>query len=121
MMPMGIQSTSLLGITAFLLGVSINMYPLITTAMSETFGPNRTSSAMGVLNMVAQFSGALALTVSGYLGVALSTTGNALDEYRGIWLVGIVGCIGTAAIGLAIAYVLKTRMRSASVFGRSRV
>jgi len=31
---------------------------------------------------------ALALTLSGYLGVALSTTGNALDEYRGIWLVG---------------------------------
>jgi MFS family permease len=103
-MPMGIESTSMLGVTAFLLGVSINMYPLITTAMSETFGPQKTSSAMGVLNMVAQLSGALALTLSGFLGVALSTTGNALDEYRGIWLVGTVGCMATAFIGMAISY-----------------
>jgi sugar phosphate permease len=103
LMPLGIQSTSMLGFVAFLLGASINMYPLITTAMSETFGPQRTASAMGVLNMVAQLSGAVALTASGFLGVALSTGGNALDEYRGIWLVGIVGCIGAAAIGLAVS------------------
>src|SRR5262245_5401252 len=109
MMPMGIESTSMLGVTAFLLGMSINMYPLITTAMSETFGPEKTSSVMGVLNMVAQFSGALALTLSGFLGVALSTTGNALDEYRGIWLVGTVGCIATAFIGIAISYFAKSR------------
>jgi MFS family permease len=109
MMPMGIESTSMLGVTAFLLGMSINMYPLITTAMSETFGPQKTSSAMGVLNMVAQFSGAMALSLSGYLGVALSTTGNALDEYRGIWLVGTVGCIVTALIGIAISYLAKSR------------
>lgn len=97
----------LLALIAFLLGVSINMYPLITTAMSETFGPQRTASAMGMLNMVAQFAGALALTASGFLGVALSTTGNALDEYRGIWLVGIVGCIAAAAIGLTISRFVK--------------
>jgi hypothetical protein len=77
--------------------------------MSETFGPQKTSSAMGVLNMVAQFSGALALTLSGYLGVALSTTSNALDEYRGIWLVGTVGCLATAFIGIAISYLAKSR------------
>jgi MFS family permease len=106
MMPMGITSTSMLGTLAFLLGISVNMYPLITTAMSETFGAQRTSSAMGVLNMVAQFSGAIALTISGYLGIALSSTGNGLDEYRGIWLVGIAGCIATAAIGLAISYAI---------------
>jgi sugar phosphate permease len=108
MMPFGIQSTSLLGAVAFLLGASINMYPLITTAMSETFGPHRTASAMGFLNMLAQLAGAIALTVSGYLGVALSATGNALDEYRGIWLVGIVGCIGAAAIGIALTRRMKT-------------
>lgn len=114
MMPMGIESTSMLGGIAFMLGVSINMYPLITTAMSETFGPERTSSAMGVLNMVAQFSGALALTLTGYLGVALSTTGNPLDEYRGIWLVGIAGCILTASLGLVIAYIAKKRTPAAA-------
>jgi len=109
MMPMGIESTSLLGVIAFLLGVSINMYPLITTAMSETFGPQRTSSAMGVLNTVTQLSGALALTLTGYLGIALSTTGNPLDEYRGIWLVGVAGCAATVTIGLAISHYLKVR------------
>jgi hypothetical protein len=61
---------------------------------------------MGVLNTVAQFSGAMALTISGYLGIALSTSGNPIDEYRGIWLVGIVGCIATAGIGLTISYMM---------------
>src|SRR5438132_972304 len=84
MMLLGIYFMLMFVFVAFLLGVSINMYPLVTTSVSETFGPLRTSSAMGALNMVAQFSGALALTASGYLGVALSTTGNAFDEYRGI-------------------------------------
>jgi hypothetical protein len=108
-MPLGISSTSILGLVAFLLGGSINMYPLITTAMSETFGAHRTSSAMGVLNTVAQFSGAMALSISGYLGIALSTTGNALDEYRGIWLVGVVGCMITGALGLVISYIANSR------------
>jgi len=110
MMPMGIGSTSILGVLAFMLGVSINMYPLITTVMSETFGPQKTSSAMGALNTVAQFSGALALSVSGYFGIVLSTTGNTLDEYRGIWLVGITGCAFTAVIGLAISALLSSRV-----------
>jgi len=106
---MGIDSTSTLGVLAFLLGMSINMYPLITTAMSETFGAQKTSSAMGVLNMVAQFAGATALTITGYLGIALSTGGNGLDEYRGIWLVGTVGCLFAALIGLAISYLTRAR------------
>jgi len=109
MMPMGIQSTPMLGVLAFLLGVSVNMYPLITTAMSEQFGAQRTSSAMGVLNTVAQFSGAVALSISGYLGIALSPTGNALDEYRGIWLVGIGGCLLTVLLGLALTQLVKSR------------
>jgi len=109
LMPMGIDSTSTLGVLAFLLGMSINMYPLITTAMSETFGAQKTSSAMGVLNMVAQFAGATALTITGYLGIALSTGGNGLDEYRGIWLVGTVGCLFAALIGLAISYLTRAR------------
>jgi sugar phosphate permease len=109
MMPIGIDSTSILGAMACLLGASINMYPLITTAVSEIFGAERTSSAMGVVNMVAQFSGALALSTSGYVGIALSTRGNILDEYRGIWLVGVVGCLVSAGAGLALSHVAKRR------------
>src|SRR2546422_6638615 len=60
-MPVGIHSTVALGFIAFGMGVSINMYPLVTTAVSEAFGSQRTSSIMGFLNTVAQLGGASAL------------------------------------------------------------
>jgi len=103
-MPVGIHSTVALGFIAFGMGVSINMYPLVTTAVSEAFGSQRTSSIMGFLNTVAQLGGASALLVSGYLGIALSSTpGNALAEYRGIWLVGLVCCIVTAGGSICLS------------------
>jgi sugar phosphate permease len=102
LMPLGIQSTQALAALAFLLGVSINMYPLITSAVSEKFGAQKTSSAMGFLNTFAQLAGATALALSGMVGMALGT-GHSLDEYRGIWLVGIAGCLLTVALGLALA------------------
>jgi MFS family permease len=102
-MPIGIRSTVALGAIAFVMGISINMYPLITTAISETFGSQRTSSVMGFVNMVAQLSGATALLISGYLGIALnSTPGNTLEEYRGIWLVGIIGCVVAVLGGMVL-------------------
>ena len=113
MMPIGIRSTIGLGAIAFLMGVSINMYPLVTTAVSETFGPQRTSSVMGFLNTFAQLSGATALAISGYLGIALnSAPGNTLEEYRGIWLVGFVGCVGTALMGLILSRTVSVREHS---------
>jgi len=108
LMPLGIRSTFMLGSIAFMMGISINMYPLVTTAVSEAFGSQRTSSVMGFLNTFAQFSGASALLMSGYLGIALSSApGNALAEYRGIWLVGIVGCVITAFGGILISLVTR--------------
>jgi hypothetical protein len=113
-MPVGIRSAVALGWIAFIMGISINMYPLITTAVSEAFGSQRTSSVMGVLNTVAQLSGATALLISGYLGIALSSApGNALEEYRGIWLVGTVGCIGTALLGVCLSRFALRRMTNA--------
>ena len=59
---------------------------------------------MGFLNTVAQLGGASALLLSGYLGIALSSTpGNALAEYRGIWLVGLASCIVTAGGSIALS------------------
>ncbi len=110
LMPLGIRSTAVLALIAFLMGISINMYPLVTTAVSETFGAQKTSSVMGFLNTFAQLSGATALLVSGYLGIALnSAPGNTIEEYRGIWLVGIVGCLASAAIGVGILLATKIR------------
>ena len=105
LMPLGIGSTAVLGGIAFLMGISINMYPLVTTAVSETFGAQKTSSIMGFLNTLAQLSGATALLISGYLGIALnSAPGNTLEEYRGIWLVGIVGCVCNSSRGNRVFY-----------------
>jgi MFS family permease len=110
LLPLGINSTATLGLIAFLMGISINMYPLVTTAVSETFGAQKTSSVMGFLNTFAQLSGATALLASGYLGIALnSAPGNTLEEYRGIWLVGIVGCLITAAGGVVISIAASRR------------
>ena len=107
-MPAGIRSTMFLGVIAFLMGISINMYPLVTTAVSETFGPAKTSSVMGFLNTFTQLAGATALLVSGYLGIALNTTpGNALEEYRGIWLVGMVGCLLTGTAGIVMSFLAR--------------
>ena len=109
LMPLGVNSTTLLGGIAFLMGISINMYPLVTTAVSEVFGAQKTSSVMGFLNTFAQLSGATALLVSGRLGIVLNQApGNTLEEYRGIWLVGIVGCLAAAVIGTLLAFVTKT-------------
>jgi MFS family permease len=110
LMPMGIGSTAILGAIAFLMGISINMYPLVTTAVSETFGAQKTSSIMGVVNTLAQLSGATALLISGYLGIALSSTpGNTLEEYRGIWLVGIAGCVVAALAGILCSFAYNHR------------
>ena len=114
LMPMGINSTTVLAVIAFFMGISINMYPLVTTAVSESFGAQKTSSVMGFLNTFAQLSGATALLISGYLGIALnSAPGNTLEEYRGIWLVGIVGCVIAAFGGIAISLVSARRLKPA--------
>jgi len=88
---------------AFCLGVSINMWTLITAAVSERYGAQKTASVMGFINMFGQFCAATALLASGYLGVSLnSQPGNAIEEYRGIWLVGLAGCVATAFLGIII-------------------
>src|SRR5262245_52441988 len=115
LMPLGIRSTVVLGVIAFFMGVSINMYPLVTTAVSEAFGSQRTSSVMGFLNTFAQLSGATALLISGYLGIALnSAPGNTLEEYRGIWLVGITGCVIAAGAGIVLSFATKSASRRAA-------
>lgn len=104
----GINSTWILAGVACLMGMTINTYPLITTAVSETFGPVRTSSVMGFINTLAQLCGATALALSGFMGVALNTTpGNSLADYRGIWLVGMAGCLLTAAVGITLSYLAR--------------
>jgi hypothetical protein len=79
-------------ILAVLLGTSVNLFALIPAAISDTFGQQRTASLSSFANTMAQLSGATALAVSGYVGISLNAQpGNALAEYRGIWLSAVVG------------------------------
>lgn len=98
----GVTATWALALVVCLLGMSINLFTLISAAIAETYGAERTASIVSFVNMVAQLSGATALAVSGYVGVSLGPqAGHGLDEYRGVWLtamvaVGVVATIGTA-------------------------
>ena len=105
MLAMGVTTIWAMAIVAALLGTSVNLFSLVPAAISETYGPQRTASMSSFTNMVAQLSGATALAVSGYVGISMnSQPGNALAEYRGIWLSGLAGMGIMTALGLA-AYV----------------
>jgi MFS family permease len=107
LLTMGVTSTWILAAIACVMGMTINMFPLITTAVSETFGPAKTSSVMGFINTWAQLCGATALALSGFMGIALSSAaGNSLEEYRGIWMVGMAGCVLTGGIGGILSYLI---------------
>jgi sugar phosphate permease len=103
-----LATTWSLGLAAFLLGTSINLFTLITAAISDTYGTEHTASIVSFVNTVAQLAGATGLAASGFIGISLSAqAGNALDEYRGVWLtamvaVGVVTLLG-AAVQVAVA------------------
>ena len=101
-----------LGILMALLGTSVNLFSLVPAAISETYGPQRTASIASFANTMGQFSGATALAVSGYVGVSLNATpGNALTDYRGIWLSGMVGMILMAVLGIMCFVAANSRRR----------
>lgn len=99
----GVTATWALAIVAALMGVSINLFTLIAAAIAETYGTNRTASIVSFVNAVAQFAGATALAVSGYVGVSLGTqAGRGLSEYRGVWLTAMVAVGVVTALGAAM-------------------
>jgi MFS family permease len=104
----GITAIWVLVILAVLLGTSVNLFALIPAAISDTFGQHRTASLSSFANTMAQLSGATALAVSGYVGISLNAQpGNALAEYRGIWLSAVVGM--TVMVVLSIGSYLALR------------
>ena len=110
LLSMRVTAIWLLVMIAVLLGTSVNCFPLIAAAVSDTYGPRKTASVMGLVNMVAQFSGATSLAASGYLGIAVSGGGgNSLSEYQGIWLSGMVAIALLTAVGTGIHVALRHR------------
>jgi MFS family permease len=105
-MSTGPTATWAVATMACLLGMSINLFPLITAAVSDTYGPEKTASVVSFVNAVAQIAGATGLALSGYVGMSLNTqAGNSLAEYRGIWLSAMVGVMILLALG-AVMYAI---------------
>ena len=102
----GVSTIWSLAVLAALLGMSVNLFSLVPAAIAETHGPLRTASLSSFSNTLAQLSGATVLAISGYVGVSLNATpGNALSDYRGIWLTGAAGMslLAVLAIGCYVA------------------
>lgn len=112
---MRITGLWLLAVTAVLLGTSVNCFTLITASVAETYGPHKTASVTGFINMLGQLVGATSLAASGYLGVVLSGgDANSLAEYQGVWLSGVVTVTVTATLGTGIYLTLRHRAATAS-------
>ena len=123
-MSAGPTSTWAVATLACLLGMSINLFPLISAAVSDTYGPEKTASVVSFVNTVAQIAGATGLALSGHIGVSLSNqAGNSLAEYRGIWLAAMAGVVIMLALGALMHVLAEQRMplgtRTYATAGRS--
>ena len=118
---MGVTALWFLSVLAVLLGTAVNSFTLVIAEASETYGAERTGSVSSFMNTVGQLSGATALAVSGYIGVALSAGGrNSLDEYQGIWLSGMAWIVSLTLLGILLHYfALKNRWATPPVVAPS--
>jgi MFS transporter, OPA family, sugar phosphate sensor protein UhpC len=116
LLSMQLTTMWVVAIIAVLLGTAVNSFPLVTVLVNETYGPDKTASVFGFVNMVGQIAGATVLAMSGYLGVALNTgERNSLQEYYGIWLAGMASVAAVTAIGAAMWIALKYRSTAPAV------
>jgi MFS family permease len=101
----GVTSIALLAVIAAILGMSINLFSIVPAAINDRFGAQRTASLSAFANTMAQLAGATALALSGYVGISMNAQpGNALTEYRGIWLCAEVG-MGIMTLLAIVSYV----------------
>lgn len=105
-----LSSGWMLGILAFILGVALHAFPVINAAVTDRWGIHHTGERLGWINMVGQLAGAFALSISGYVGIALSNEpGNPLGEYTGIWHLGALSCAVGAGCGWAAHILTKQK------------
>lgn len=98
-------SPFLFGVLALMIGVSLHTFPVINAAAAERWGIRRAGESLGWINMVGQLAGAVSLSVSGYVGMAVAGSGTGsqspdpLTEYVGIWYLGAASCAVGALAG----------------------
>jgi MFS transporter, OPA family, sugar phosphate sensor protein UhpC len=116
LLSMQITTMWVVALVAVVLGTAVNSFALVTVLVNETYGPEKTASIFGFVNMLGQIAGATVLALSGYLGVALNTgERNSLEEYYGIWLAGTASVATVTAIGAAMWIALRYRSTAAAV------
>jgi MFS transporter, OPA family, sugar phosphate sensor protein UhpC len=116
LLSMQITTMWVVALVAVVLGTAVNSFALVTVLVNETYGPEKTASIFGFVNMLGQIAGATVLALSGYLGIALSTgERNSLEEYYGIWLAGTASVATVTAIGAAMWIALRYRSTAAAV------
>ena len=94
-------SITVLAVFAAILGTAVNLFGIVPAAFNDRFGAERTASLSAFANTMAQIAGATALALSGYVGISMNAQpGNALTEYRGIWLCAEVGMGIMAALAI---------------------
>lgn len=105
-----IPNTLMLGALAFFAGVVINIFPLVNASAAEIWSVRSAGFTMGIINMVGQFAGAIALSVSGFMAAKYSVAGGAFyTEFLGIWYLGII----TSFLGaLATVYMIYRERRT---------
>lgn len=95
-----IVSPGMLGGVALMLGITLHAFPILNAAVADRWGERRTGQSLGWINMVGQFAGAVALSVSGYLGEAWgSGSSSTAAGYAGIWYFATLACIIGAGCG----------------------
>ncbi|MBI2186842.1 MAG: MFS transporter [Acidobacteria bacterium] len=113
LLSMQVTGLWLLAPIAALAGTSVNCFTLITASVSETYGPDKTASITGFVNMCGQLVGATSLAWSGYLGIAMrGGSSSPLAEYQGVWLSGVLSVAVMTAIGAGI-YLTKLKTQDA--------
>lgn len=112
-----IHSIFILGLLALFSGVVINIFPLINASAAEIWSVRAAGFTMGVINMVGQFAGAMALSASGFMAARFAVSGGAFHTgFQGIWYLGIV----TSILG-AIATLYMIRRERAAIAAEKAV
>ena len=115
-----IPNVLLLALLSFASGVLINIFPLVNAQAAEIWSIRTAGFAMGIINMVGQFAGAVALSLSGFMAVKYSIKGGAFyTQFLGIWYLGVLTSLLAAAAALVVIYREKNAVAKQFAVGKA--
>ncbi len=103
-----LSSVWMLAVIAMILGVVLHTFPVVNAMVAERWGTMHTGKNLGWVNMSGQLAGAVALSISGYVGMGFSSDPNTpLNEYTGIWYLAMACCAVGAICGWIASFLSK--------------